>query len=65
MPSKYTSIWNKLTKKELVHVIENCLVINPIQKFKETRKQQIDTEKTFNNISCWDCELIARKLGIE
>lgn len=63
----HKSIWNKLTKKELVHVIEDCLVDDPIKVFSDTRKAQIELQKrsSSSSIPCFDCRRIARKLGIE
>lgn len=61
---KHRSIWNKLTKSELVHVIETCLVRDAIEEFKKTRSYQISKDKK-GFTCCWDCKLIAKKLGIE
>jgi hypothetical protein len=62
---KHRSIWNKLTKKELVHVIENCLVNDPLQSLIETRAAQEEMGKETSAEPCWECKRIAKKLGLE
>lgn len=63
---KHRSIWNKLSKKELVHVIEMGLVDDPLKIFKETRKEHLQMEAASpRTTACWECRFIARKLGIE
>ena len=62
--SNHKSIWNRLTKKELVHVIEDCLVKDPIKRFKETRNAQIEMEKRLGGCACRQCRLIAKKLKL-
>jgi len=61
---KHRSIWNKLTKKELVHVIENCLVDDPIQTMMETRNALLEMEQN-GGVCCWECRHIAKKLGMK
>lgn len=61
---KHKSIWNKLTKKELVHVIEETLVNDPLTAFQETRKEQLRLEENGGHC-CWECTFIAKKLGIK
>jgi len=63
--SKHKSIWNKLTKKELVHIIENALVNDPLKAFQETRKAQLRLEAANGEHCCWECTFIAKKLGIK
>ncbi len=59
---KNRSIWNKLSKKELVHVIENCLVDDPLYVFNETRKAQKEMEQGKKTIACFECRIIAKNL---
>lgn len=61
---------SKLSKKELQHLIE--MEITTLEKFKSTRRAQIarrdEQDKKFpklNNEPCWECKMIARKLGLE
>lgn len=55
----------KLTKKERMHMKEFCG--NTIEGLKRNREKQ--QESVRNNPDCiepcWDCKMIARKLGIE
>jgi hypothetical protein len=62
--SRHISIWNKLSKKELVHVIEDTLVNDPLKAFKETRIAQLEMERKNNNIACWECRIIAKNLEL-
>lgn len=60
------SIFQKLTKEELIHLIEYVLVNNPIKEFKKTRKKQIESVAVNPNmIPCFECQQIAKKLGLE
>lgn len=61
---KHKSIWNKLSKKELVHILEMGLVDDPLGKFMETRNAQLTMELQTNNVTCWECKFIAAKLGL-
>ena len=61
---KKMGIWNRLTKKKLVHVIEDCLVSEPMKRFRETRKAQIEMEMRLGGCACRQCRLIAGKLGL-
>ncbi len=49
----------KLTKKELQHVKETTQSCT-LRSFRANREEQIR-----DNITCFECEHIARKLGIE
>ena len=62
---KHRSIWNKLLKKELVHVIENCLVDDPIQTMMKIRNAQLEMELEGGGVCCWECRHIAKKLGMK
>lgn len=62
---KHRSIWNKLTKKELVHVIENCLVDDPIQTMMKIRNAQLEMELKGGEVCYWECNHIAKKLGMK
>lgn len=53
-----------MTKKELVHVIENCLVDDPIQTMMETRNALLEMEQN-GGVCCWECRHIAKKLGMK
>ena len=61
------SIWAKLTKAELIHVIEECLVNDALHEFKKTRKAQKEFQKlsVTKRETCFECRTIAIKLGIE
>ena len=63
--SKHKSIWNKLTKKELVHIIERGNPDAALEDFKKLRKSQIKIGIEHHNEACWDCRFIAKKLEIE
>ena len=55
----------KLTKKELAHVKEWCG--GTLASFKRNRKEQHEqeAEHPISFMPCFDCKMIARKLGIE
>jgi len=55
----------KLTKKELVHVIEDCG--GTLEGFKRNREKQLEmVQKNPDGMEpCWDCKFIAKKLGLE
>lgn len=64
--AKTKSIFRKLTKEELIHLIEFGLVNDPIKKFKKTREKQIESVAANpNRIPCFECQQIAKKLGLE
>ena len=50
-------------EKELVHVIEDCLVKDPMKEFKKTRNAQIEMEMRLGGCACRQCRLIAKNLG--
>ncbi len=51
---------NKITKKELKHIRETTDT-GTLQQFKSNRAWHKKQDKE----PCWDCRLIARKLGLE
>lgn len=59
---KHKSIFNKLTKRELVHLVES---LDGEKKFKVMREFQIHEKDRSGMEACWDCRIIARKLGFE
>lgn len=59
---KHKSIFNKLTKRELVHLVES---LDGEEKFKAIREFQIRRKDKSELEPCWDCRIIARKLGFE
>ena len=56
----------KLTKKELKHIAETTNG-GLLREFKANRAKQRtwDTGVTFGAEPCWECRIIARKLGLE
>ena len=63
----HKSIFNRLTKKQLVHLIESGSEKQALQEFKNMRdkQRQSDKENPAGMESCFECRMIARKLGIE
>jgi hypothetical protein len=62
----HKSIFNKLTKKQLVHLIEGDDGKAVMDVFRANRKIQKEHDaKPGAMISCLECRMIARKLGIE
>jgi len=55
---------NELSKDELVHLVESCLS-SVVDALKRNREHQREREKEGPMLGCWDCKMIARKLGIE
>jgi len=61
---------NKLSKEELIHLLDTVSEPSEIEnKFKRTiawqRKCDADSKAKGMNIRCcWNCELIAKKLGM-
>lgn len=57
--------WKKrITKKQLAHIKEttnNCL----LREFKANREAQRKEGKEVGEEPCWECRVIAVKLGIE
>ena len=53
-----------LTKKELIHLIENTLSAN-MDSFLKNREHQRKSEEEGPMLGCWECKTIARKLGLE
>ena len=63
--SKHKSIFNKLTKKELVHLVEKGSPERALSDFKVMRKRQIAQKEKEGLEACWECRFIARKLGVD
>ena len=65
--SNHKSIFNRLTKKELVHLVERGDEDAALSDFKKLRKDQIEMKENSSSKveTCWDCRFIAKKLGIE
>lgn len=60
------SIWNKLTKKELVHIIQYVPEQSFLEQFRQLRARQVKIQEGKGDCEpCWDCRIIAKKLGIE
>lgn len=57
---KHKSVLNKLTKKELVHVLES-ICDDPVRKILTIRKKQ-EKLMRFGNEPCLECKHIAMKL---
>lgn len=56
---------NKLTKSELIHLKFDAKV-NTLRDLKECRSAQKEFAATVNSPElCFDCKIIAQKLGIE
>ena len=57
--------WKKLTKQERKHLSEHGC--NNLVLFKKTREHQkrLEAESESGLHACWDCEIIAKKLGLE
>ena len=55
----------KLNKKELSHLRENKM--HTLQDMRENREKQrsLMERSTNGGEICWDCKIIAQKLGIE
>lgn len=53
----------KLTKKELKHVKESA-GCKTLEAFKRTVAQHEGWRREGRSEPCWDCKLIARKLGL-
>lgn len=62
---KHKSILNKLTKKELVHLIEKGQPDHALDDFKVMRTRQRASREKDGFEPCWECRFIARKLGLE
>jgi len=58
------SFFNQLTLKELTHLQDDAGV-NTLAAFKRTREQQIAMGENSPIETCWDCRLIAQKVGLE
>jgi hypothetical protein len=54
----------KLTKKELKHIKETTNR-GTLSEFKSNREAQIAQKLSLNMEPCWECRIIASKLGIE
>lgn len=65
--NNHKSIFNRLTKKELVHLVEKGDGSEALSDFQKLRKEQIEMkEQSSSKVeTCWDCRFIAKKLGIE
>jgi hypothetical protein len=61
---KHKSIFNKLTKKELVHLIEKGSEQEALREFKILRAFQKKGDSSGVE-ACFECKHIAQKLGIE
>lgn len=62
----HKSIFNRLTKKELVHLVEVGSERDALFDFKKLRSSQKASAKKYDGVeSCWECSTIAKKLGVD